>query len=66
MAEEARVEVRNARRDANEAIKVAKKNSELTEDEQKARTEEIQKLTDKMVAEVDKLSEAKQKELMEV
>ncbi len=66
MAEEARVEVRNARRDANEAIKTAKKNSEITEDEQKARTEEIQKLTDKMVGEVDKLSDAKQKELMEV
>jgi len=66
MAEEARVEIRNGRRDANEAVKAAKKNSEITEDEQKAATEEIQKLTDKMIGKVDSVLEAKQKELMEV
>lgn len=66
IAEEARVEVRNARRDANEAIKNAKKKSEITEDEQKQATDEIQKLTDKMIEQIDKLLDAKQKELMEV
>ncbi len=66
MAEEARVEVRNARRDANEAVKAAKKASEITEDEQKTATDDIQKLTDKMVEKVDAILEAKQKELMEV
>ena len=65
-AEEARVEIRNARRDANEAIKVAKKNSEITEDEQKSQTEAIQKLTDKMIEKVDAVLDEKQKELMAV
>ncbi len=65
-AEEARVEVRNARRDANEEIKAAKKKSEMTEDEQKAATDDVQKLTDKQIEQVDKILDAKQKELMEV
>lgn len=66
LAEEARVEIRNARRDANEAIKAAKKNSEITEDEQKSQTEAIQKLTDKMIEKVDAVLDEKQKELMAV
>ncbi len=65
-AEEARVEIRNARRDANEAIKEAKKKSEITEDEQKSETEKIQKLTDQMIEKVDGVLADKQKELMEV
>lgn len=65
-AEETRVEVRNARRDANEAVKAAKKKSEMTEDEQKATTDDIQKLTDKQIEQIDKILDAKQKELMEV
>ena len=65
-AEEARVEIRNARRDANEAIKNAKKKSEITEDEAKAKTDEIQKLTDKMIEQVDKILDDKQNELMAV
>lgn len=65
-AEEARVEVRNARRDANEAVKAAKKKSEMTEDEQKAATDDIQKLTDKQIEQIDKVLDDKQKELMEV
>lgn len=65
-AEEARVEIRNARRDANEAIKEAKKKSEITEDEQKSQTEQIQKLTDKMIEKVDAVLAEKQQELMSV
>lgn len=65
-AEEARVEVRNARRDANEAVKATKKKSEMTEDEQKAATDDIQKLTDKQIEQIDKVLDDKQKELMEV
>jgi ribosome recycling factor len=65
-AEEARVEIRNARRDANEAIKNAKKKSEITEDDQKSATDEIQKMTDKMIEKVDKILDEKQNELMSV
>ena len=48
-SEEARVEIRNARRDANDAIKKAQKASEITEDEMKSKTDEVQKMTDKMI-----------------
>lgn len=65
-AEEARVEVRNVRRDANDVIKKAQKNSEITEDEQKQKTDEIQKKTDKMVEAINKVLEDKEKELMMV
>ncbi|MGI5925281.1 MAG: ribosome recycling factor [Lentisphaeria bacterium] len=65
-AEECRIEVRNARRDANETIKKAQKASDITEDDQKVMTDEIQKLTDKMIEEVNKLLEAKEAELMAV
>ena len=62
-AEESRVEIRNARRDANEAIKEAKKKSEITEDEQKSQIDQIQKLTDKMIEKVDAILAEKQAEL---
>lgn len=65
-SEEARVAVRNARRDANEAAKKAQKASELTEDELKNLLEKIQKLTDTYIASVDKIAEDKEKELMKV
>ena len=65
-AEESRVEIRNARRDANEAIKEAKKKSEITEDEQKSQIDQIQKLTDKMIEKVDAILAEKQSELMAV
>ncbi len=65
-AEETRVEIRNARRDANEAIKKAQKASEITEDEAKSMTDNVQKLTDKMVEQVNKLLESKEAELMAV
>ena len=65
-AEEARVAVRNARRDANEAAKKAQKASEITEDELKNLLEKIQKMTDSYIANIDKLAEEKEKELMKV
>ena len=65
-SEEARVAVRKARRDANEAAKKAQKASEITEDELKTLLEKIQKMTDSYIANIDKLAEEKEKELMKV
>ena len=65
-AEAAKVAVRNVRRDANDAIKKAAKASEISEDEQKQIEDEIQKVTDKFVAEIDKCTEAKTAEIMTV
>ena len=65
-AEDHRVSVRNIRRDANDQIKTQQKNSEISEDEMKREQEEIQKLTDKYIEEIDKLSAAKEEELREV
>jgi ribosome recycling factor len=65
-AEQSRVSVRNVRRDANEEIKKAKSDSELSEDDAKKATDEIQKLTDKYIEEINKLLDAKEKEILEV
>ncbi|MBQ9118682.1 MAG: ribosome recycling factor [Lachnospiraceae bacterium] len=65
-AENAKVAVRNIRRDANDAIKKAAKANEMSEDEQKQAEDEIQKMTDKFVAEIDKEMEAKSKEILTV
>lgn len=64
--EEAKVTVRNIRRDANDATKEAKKKSEMTEDEAKASDKAVQDLTDKYIKEVDRMTEVKSKELMEI
>ena len=64
--ENAKVAVRNIRRDANDAIKKAAKASEISEDEQKQIEEKVQKLTDKYVAEVEKAIEEKSKEILTV
>jgi ribosome recycling factor len=66
VAEQSRVAVRNARRDANEEVKKAQKSAELSEDEAKKATDEIQKLTDRYIKEIDTLLEAKEKEILEV
>ncbi|GAK38475.1 ribosome recycling factor [Paenibacillus urinalis] len=63
--EEAKVAIRNIRRDANDDIKKLEK-SEISEDESRRHQEDIQKATDKFVAEVDKVLAAKEKEIMEV
>jgi ribosome recycling factor len=65
-AEHARVSIRNIRRDGNEALKKALKNSELSEDDEKKAVDEVQKLTDRYVADINKLYEAKEKEILEV
>jgi len=65
-AEEAKVAIRNIRRDANEAMKAAEKNKEISEDENKNAQDDIQKLTDKYIAELEKILENKENEIMEV
>ncbi len=65
-AEEARVAVRNARRDANAAVEKSVKQDNLPEDEQHRAEAEIQKLTDKYVAEVDEAFKKKEAEVMEI
>lgn len=65
-AEEERVVLRNLRREANDLLKEAAKEGEISEDERDRALGEVQKLTDRYVAEVDKVLKAKEKELMEV
>ncbi len=65
-AEDAKVAVRSIRRDAIEQIKKMKKNSEITEDDQHEAEDEIQKITDKAIKDVDVIYAAKEKEIMEV
>ncbi|RDB44831.1 ribosome recycling factor [Halomonas sp. DQ26W] len=65
-AEHARVAIRNVRRDANGDFKSLLKEKEISEDEQHRGEEAIQKLTDKYIAEIDKLLETKEHDLMQV
>ncbi len=65
-AEEARVAVRNVRRDQIKDLKDFEKEKMISEDEMKEGEEEMQKLTDKMIVEIDAVCERKQKEVMEV
>lgn len=64
--EEAKVAVRQIRRDANDAIKKMDKNGEISEDEKLKNEENVQKLTDKYIKEIDKILEQKEKEIMEI
>lgn len=66
IAEEGRVAVRNVRRDVNEEIKKAEKQSVLSEDESRRLQERIQEVTDHSVAEIDRLLAQKERELLEV
>ena len=66
MGEDAKVAVRNIRRDATDKIKTMKKDSEMTEDEAKASEKAVQDLTDKYVKEIDAVTARKNKELMEI
>ncbi len=65
-SENAKVAIRNIRRDANDTVKKQMKASEISEDESKQFEEKIQKLTDKYIAEVDKAVEEKSKEILTV
>ncbi len=65
-AEGAKVAVRNIRRDANSDFKSLQKGKDISEDEERKAQDDIQKLTDKFIAEVDAVLEKKEKDLMEV
>ena len=64
--EEAKVAIRNIRRDANDLCKKMKKDGEMTEDEQKASEKSIQDLTDKYIKEIDAVTAKKEKEIMQI
>lgn len=66
LGEDAKVAIRNIRRDANDKVKADKKASVMTEDEAKASDKAIQDLTDKYVKEIDLVTAAKTKEIMEI
>jgi ribosome recycling factor len=66
LGEEAKVAIRNIRRDANDKVKADKKNSIMTEDEAKASDKLVQDLTDKYIKEIDNVTAAKTKEIMEI
>jgi ribosome recycling factor len=66
VAEEIRVAVRNVRRDFNEKLKKAEKDKEVSEDQSKKYQDEIQKITDKYIKQVDELMATKEKDLMTV
>ena len=64
--EDAKVAIRNVRRDGMDFIKKAQKKSEITEDEQKKAEKDLQELTDKFIKKVDEMCAKKEKELMEI
>ena len=66
MGEDAKVAIRNIRRDANDKVKTLKKNSEMTEDEAKSSDKSRQDLTDKYIKEIDGVTASKTKEIMEI
>ena len=66
LGEDAKVAIRNIRRDANDKVKADKKNSLMTEDEAKQSDKLVQDLTDKYITEIDTITAAKTKEIMEI
>ncbi len=64
--EDAKIAVRNVRRDANESLKKLEKDKTISEDDLKKSIDDVQKLTDKYVAEADKKCQAKEKEIMDI
>jgi ribosome recycling factor len=66
MSEEAKVKIRNARREANEEFKRLKKDNKVSEDEMFKNQDEVQKSTDKYIEKVDEILAAKEKEIMEI
>jgi ribosome recycling factor len=65
-SEDSKIAVRNIRRDGNEDLKKLEKNGEITEDDLRSYTEDIQKLTDSYIEKVDGIAKDKEKEIMEV
>ncbi|MEF3255708.1 MAG: ribosome recycling factor [Deferribacterales bacterium] len=66
MAEEAKIAIRNERRDAIEKLKKMEKDKQISEDDNKKGSEQIQKLTDEYIKKIDEVTEKKEKEIMEV
>ena len=66
LGEDAKVAIRNIRRDAMDKAKDMKKNGDMTEDEQKASEKSVQDLTDKYIKNIDEITAAKEKEIMEI
>ncbi|AID01193.1 ribosome recycling factor [Staphylococcus xylosus] len=66
IGEDAKVAVRNVRRDANDELKKQQKNADITEDDLKSQTADVQKLTDESIKEIDKLLEEKEQDIMSV
>ena len=66
LADEGKIAIRNTRRDALEAVKKLKKDSKITEDEQKTAETEMQKVTDAKVKELDRIAADKEKEIMSI
>lgn len=66
VAEEFKVRLRNERRDANDKLKKMEKDGEITEDELKKGQDEVQKITDKFIKEIDAVAKAKEADIMEV
>ena len=66
MGEDGKIKIRNSRRDKNEIVKKAEKAKEITEDDVKKFSDEIQKITDVFIKEVDDIIDSKEKELMTV
>ena len=66
ICEDSKVAVRNVRRDGMDKIKAKKKANEITEDDVKEAEKDIQKLTDKFIEQIDKIGEAKNKEIMSI
>jgi ribosome recycling factor len=65
-AEDAKIAVRNVRRDANEQLKKLVKDKAISEDEERRAQDDVQKMTDKAVVDIDKLVAEKEKEVMTV
>ena len=65
-AEDGRVSIRNVRRDANDHVRKLLKDKEISEDEARRAEESVQKLTDKYIADVDKMLAAKEEDLMAI
>ena len=65
-AEQARVSIRNVRRDGMDALKKAEKDREITEDDQKRKADEVQKLTDEFIKKIDTMLSDKEKDIMTI
>ena len=66
MGEDAKVAIRNERRDANDKIKKQEKDKEISEDESKKLQDDVQKVTDDAVKKIDEITAVKEKEVMEI